>query len=91
LSQSRKKKCQSDVPPPLQAKGKNLQKSWDLFFSWARDFGVFDIDAMTITAGDDLAFVTAVMDCAGAEEEPGLSGISLNRFESDGGRKISAR
>ena len=59
-------------PPPLQAKGIDAyKKTWDLFFSWAHDFGVFDIDAMTISAGDDLAFVTAVMHCAGAEEEPG--------------------
>src|SRR5678815_4366209 len=58
-----------DVPPPLQSKGiEAYRKSWDLFFSWARDFGVFDIDEMTITAGDDVAFVTAVMHCAGAEE-----------------------
>jgi ketosteroid isomerase-like protein len=57
-----------DVPPPLQSKGiEAYRKSWDLFFSWARDFGVFDIDEMTITAGDDVGFVTAVMHCAGAE------------------------
>ncbi|HLN98418.1 MAG TPA: nuclear transport factor 2 family protein [Pyrinomonadaceae bacterium] len=57
-----------DVPPPLQLKGiEAYKKSWDLFFSWAHDFGVFDIDEMTVTAGDDVAFVTAVMHCAGAE------------------------
>ena len=58
-----------DVPPPLQSKGIDAyKKTWDLFFSWARDFGVFDIDEMTITAGDDVAFATAIMHCAGAEE-----------------------
>jgi len=57
-----------DVPPPLQSKGiEAYKKTWDLFFSCARDFGVFDIDKMTITAGDDVAFVTAMMHCAGAE------------------------
>jgi len=57
-----------DVPPPVQSKGiEAYKKTWDLFFSWARDFGVFDIDEMTITAGDDVAFVSAVMHCAGAE------------------------
>ena len=56
-------------PPPLQSKGIDAyKKTWDLFFSWARDFGVFDIDEMTITAGDDVAFATAIMHCAGAEE-----------------------
>jgi ketosteroid isomerase-like protein len=58
-----------DVPPPLQSKGIDAYKrSWDFFFSWARDFGVFDIDEMTITAGDDVAFATVMMHCAGAEE-----------------------
>jgi ketosteroid isomerase-like protein len=63
-----------DVPAPLQSKGiEAYKKTWDLFFSWAQDFGVFDIDEMTITAGDDVAFVTAVMRCVGAEAERGQS------------------
>jgi uncharacterized protein (TIGR02246 family) len=57
-----------DVPPPVQSKGiEAYKKTWDLFFSWSRDFGVFDISEMTVTAGSDVAFVTAVMRCAGAE------------------------
>jgi ketosteroid isomerase-like protein len=57
-----------DVPPPVQRKGiKDYKKSWDLFFSWARDSGVFDIEEMNITAGHDVAFVTALMRCAGIE------------------------
>jgi len=67
-----------DVPPPLQSKGiEAYKKTWDLFFSWARDFGVFDIDEMTITAGDDVAFVTAVMHCAGAEPNQGRVDLQL--------------
>ena len=57
-----------DVPPPLQSKGIEAYKTtWDLFFSWARDPVVFNISEMSITAGDDVAFVTAVMRCAGTE------------------------
>jgi uncharacterized protein (TIGR02246 family) len=57
-----------DVPPPVQSKGiEAYKKTWDLFFSWSRDFGVFDISEMTVTAGSDVAFVTALMRCAGAE------------------------
>jgi len=57
-----------DVPPPVQSKGiEAYKKTWDLFFSWSRDFGVFDIIEMNITAGNDVAFVTALMRCAGAE------------------------
>ena len=57
-----------DVPPPLQSKGiEAYEKSWDLFFSWSHDPVVFDIGEMNITAGNDVAFVTAVMRCAGTE------------------------
>jgi uncharacterized protein (TIGR02246 family) len=59
-----------DVPPPVQSKGiEAYKKTWDLFFSWSRDFGVFDIIEMNITAGNDVAFVTALMRCAGAEAD----------------------
>jgi ketosteroid isomerase-like protein len=39
------------------------------FFSWARDPVVFSINEMDITAGDDVAFVTALMRCAGTEAD----------------------
>ena len=58
-----------DVPPPLQSSGiEAYKKTWDLFFSWSQDSGVFDITEMNIAAGDDVAFVTALMRCAGTEE-----------------------
>jgi uncharacterized protein (TIGR02246 family) len=57
-----------DVPPPIQSKGiEAYRKTWDLFFSWSQDSGVFDISEMNITAGNDVAFVTALMRCAGTE------------------------
>ena len=57
-----------DVPPPLQSKGiEAYKKTWDLFYSWYRDSGVFDITEMSVTAGNDVAFVTALMRCAGTE------------------------
>jgi uncharacterized protein (TIGR02246 family) len=57
-----------DVPPPLQSKGLEAYKqTWDVFFSWWQDSGVFDIREMNITAGIDVAFVTALMRCAGTE------------------------
>jgi ketosteroid isomerase-like protein len=57
-----------DVPQPLQSKDIDAYKeTWDLFFSWARDPAVFEIKEMSITAGDEVAFVTAVMHCAGVE------------------------
>src|SRR5499426_356543 len=58
-----------DVPPPLQSKGiEAYKKTWDLFFSWSDDPVVFDIKHMEITAGTDVAFVAALMRCAGTEK-----------------------
>src|SRR5262245_2717558 len=58
-----------DVPPPLQSKGiEAYKRTWDLFFSWAHDPVVFNISEMNITAGHDVAFVAAVMHCAGTEK-----------------------
>jgi Ketosteroid isomerase homolog len=57
-----------DVPPPLQSKGIDAyEKTWDLYFSWSREQGVFDITEMSVTAGSEVAFVTALMRCAGTE------------------------
>ena len=57
-----------DVPPPLHSKGIDAyKKTWDQFFSWSQDSGVFDITEMNTTAGNDVAFVTALMRCAGSE------------------------
>jgi ketosteroid isomerase-like protein len=57
-----------DVPPPLQSKGiEAYEKTWDQFFSWAREPVVFDIKEMSITAGSEVAFVAALMRCAGTE------------------------
>jgi len=57
-----------DLPPPIQSKGiEAYRKTWDLFFSWSQDSGVFDISEMNVTAGNDVAFVTALMRCAGTE------------------------
>src|SRR5262249_1500457 len=57
-----------DVPPPLQSKGiEAYKKTWDLFFSWAKDLGVFDVVELDITAGDDVAFAAALMRGAGTE------------------------
>lgn len=57
-----------DVPPPFQSKGLDAyRRTWDRFFSWSREPIVFDIVETTVTAGSDVAFVAAVMRCAGTE------------------------
>ena len=58
-----------DVPMPLASKGIDAyRKTWDLFFSWADDPVVFAINEMGVTAGNDVAYVTALMRCAGTEK-----------------------
>jgi uncharacterized protein (TIGR02246 family) len=57
-----------DVPPPLQSKGIDAyRKTWDAFFSWSDDPVTFEIEHMRIAAGADVAFVAALMRCAGVE------------------------
>ena len=58
-----------EVPPPLQSKGiEAYKKTWELFFSWSNDPVVFDIKDMNIIAGSDVAFVAALVRCAGTEK-----------------------
>lgn len=58
-----------DVPPPLESRGIDAyRKTWDLFFSWSDDPVVFAFDRMDVTAGSDVAFVTALMRCARTEK-----------------------
>jgi uncharacterized protein (TIGR02246 family) len=79
-----------DVPPPLQSKGiEAYDKTWDLYFSWSRQRGVFDITEMNVTAGSDVAFVTALMRCAGTE--PGGEESELEFRLTIGLRKIEDR
>ena len=63
-----------DVPPPIQSKGIDAyKKTWDLFFEFSPAKPVFDIQEMNITAGNDVAFVTALTRCVGTKEnESGL-------------------
>jgi ketosteroid isomerase-like protein len=58
-----------DVPPPFQSKGiKAYRKTWDTFYAWAKDLGVFDIIEMKVIAGGNVAFCCASMRCAGYDD-----------------------
>jgi ketosteroid isomerase-like protein len=60
-----------DLPPPLQSKGREEYKAtWDLFFKSHTPSHAFDIEELTITAGDDVAFAFAIM-CCETGAEPG--------------------
>jgi len=52
-----------DVPPPFQSVGLDAyQKTWELFYANTKR-GVFDIQELHITAGEDVAFCFAKMKC----------------------------
>lgn len=58
-----------DVPPPFESKGiEEYKKTWNTFFSWANEPVVFDIKRLDITAGNDVAFAAALMQCSGTEK-----------------------
>src|SRR5687767_9702668 len=57
-----------DLPAPIQLKGIDAyKKSWNEFFSWSKGSGVFDLSELNVTAGDDVAFATALIHCKGTE------------------------
>jgi uncharacterized protein (TIGR02246 family) len=53
-----------DVPPPLQCKGiAAYEQTWGLFFRYHKPGTAFDIEELTVTAGEDVAFAVAIMRC----------------------------
>jgi uncharacterized protein (TIGR02246 family) len=54
-----------DVPPPVVVEGIDAyRETWPPFFKWQREAqGSFDIVALNITAGNDVAFATALLRC----------------------------
>ena len=53
-----------DLPPPLQCKGIEAYKeTWSLFFRYHKPGAAFDIEELTVTAGEDVAFALAIMRC----------------------------
>ena len=58
-----------DVPPPNEVRGiEAYRKTWPPFFEWLKQGAVFEIVSLDVTAGDDVAFATALLRC-GTEEE----------------------
>jgi uncharacterized protein (TIGR02246 family) len=54
-----------DVPPPFLSRGLDAyMATWDLFFSCAEKPVAFDFHDVKITAGEDVAFATAIGRCA---------------------------
>jgi uncharacterized protein (TIGR02246 family) len=57
-----------DVPPPNELRGIHAyRETWPPFFEWQKR-AVFEIVSLDVTAGEDVAFATALLRC-GTEEE----------------------
>jgi uncharacterized protein (TIGR02246 family) len=59
-----------DVPPPQQGvRGIDAyRETWPPFFEWQRSGAVFDIEALEVTAGDEVAFAWALLRCGTVAE-----------------------
>ncbi|HEX4507339.1 MAG TPA: SgcJ/EcaC family oxidoreductase [Alphaproteobacteria bacterium] len=58
-----------DVPGPFQSQGiEAYRKTWDVFFGWMSGPPKFEFSNIRITAGADVAFVTAHGHCYGPDD-----------------------
>ena len=60
-----------DVPDPVvQSKGIDAYRlSWEqVFYPWYGDDGQFEVTELSITAGNDVAFCTGIINCSGTEK-----------------------
>jgi uncharacterized protein (TIGR02246 family) len=58
-----------DVPPPNELRGIDAYRdSWAPFFKHFKNGGVFALERLDVTAGDQVAFATALLRCGTKEE-----------------------
>lgn len=57
-----------DLPMPLQSRGMDeYKKTWDLFFGCHKPGQAFDVEEIAVTAGQEVAFATAIMRCGAGQ------------------------
>jgi uncharacterized protein (TIGR02246 family) len=79
-----------DVPPPNELEGlEAYRQSWAPFFDSFRRGGVFEIVKLNVTAGDRVAYATALLRC-GTKEELARDTVTRLRL-TIGLRKIDGR
>jgi ketosteroid isomerase-like protein len=79
-----------DVPPPNEVRGMAAYRdTWPPFFQWQQQGAVFEIVALDVTSGSDVAFAHALLRCGTAqdfEQDP-----ELRLRLTIGLRKVSGR
>ncbi|HEY1544993.1 MAG TPA: nuclear transport factor 2 family protein [Xanthobacteraceae bacterium] len=80
-----------DLPPPLLSTGMEAyRKTWDLFFAYHKPSQAFDVEELTITAGDDVAFAFGIMRCgAGAKPEGFPFRLTIGLRKIDGHWRVT--
>lgn len=67
-----------DVPQPFESRGiEAYKKTWETFYGWAKDSGVFDITELNIVAGEEVAFAYASMKCSGYDDVGKLESLKF--------------
>jgi ketosteroid isomerase-like protein len=58
-----------DVPPPAAIRGIDAyRQTWAPFFDWLKTGGTFEIVWLDVTAGEDVAYATALLRCGQSDE-----------------------
>ena len=84
-----------DVPPPEEGvRGlAAYRETWPPFFEWQRSGASFELVALDVTAGDDVAFAWALLRCGTADElrqEPDRRLRLTLGLRKEGGRWVVA-
>jgi uncharacterized protein (TIGR02246 family) len=82
-----------DVPPPFSSRGIDAyMATWETFFNSAEKPVMFDFTDVEVTAGSDVAFVTAVGHCVttdkSGQREPLDFRLTMGLRKSEDGRRI---
>jgi uncharacterized protein (TIGR02246 family) len=82
-----------DVPPPFSSRGIDAyMATWETFFAAAEQPVMFDFTDVTVTAGNDVAFVTAIGHCVttdkAGEREPLDFRLTMGLHKGTHGRWI---
>jgi uncharacterized protein (TIGR02246 family) len=83
-----------DVPPPNEVRGIEAYRStWPPFFEWLSQGAVFELETLEVTAGDDVAFATALLRCGtpeGFRKDPDTRLRLTLGLRKEGGRWVVA-
>jgi ketosteroid isomerase-like protein len=80
-----------DLPPPLQARGLDeYRRTWELFFRYHEPSRAFDVEELTIAAGDSVGYAFGIMRCGSGQDPAGfLFRITIGLRKIDGQWRVT--